>query len=163
MSTQSCPLGWTTLEESQKLLEAGLSPDTADMWYGEVYEGFIDENGIYSKKSEPYYCIGLTKLSSSNVSINQIRDIPCWSTGALIELLPFEICIAGNKNLTYQLRFGKGKNEFWITYESQIADLKGAYIGFNTAIDKCDIADCVYKMVMFCLERGFIKKEEPCE
>lgn len=148
-------MNFTTIEQSQALIEAGLNPETADMWYNyECWTG--DEvNGSHMEYGD---------YSDYPTCVEEEESIlPCWSTWALIDLLPFEICIGSNKNLTYQLRFGKGKNEFWITYESQIADLKGVYIGFNTAIDKCDMADCVYKMVMFCLEKGFIKKAEPCE
>lgn len=140
---------FTTIEQSKALIKAGLNPESADMYYFSV--------GLF-----PPIQLKVGKISDV-VESKRCWAIPCWSTGTLIDLLPFEICIAGNKNLTYQLRLGKGKNEFWITYESQIADLKGAYIGFNTAIDKCDMADCVYKMVMFCLEKGFIKKAESCE
>ena len=133
---------YTSIEQSKKLIEAGLNPETADMFY---------DNG---NETQPEI-----RLHSYGHIMNK-DDIPCWSTGALIDLLPFEICIAGNKNLKYQLRFGRAETEFWITYESLIADLKGSFIGFNTVIDKCDMIGCIYKMVLWCLESGYIKKKE---
>lgn len=150
---------FTTIEQSKVLIEAGLNPETADCCWIISRDNCKQDPFELAKNENTLWLYPIDKIRG-NLSDYML---PCWSTGALIDLLPFEICIAGNKNLTYQLRFGKGKNEFWITYESQIADLKGAYIGFNTAIDKCDMTDCVYKMVMFCLEKGFIKKEESCE
>lgn len=147
-------MNYTSIEQSKALIEAGLNPETADMYYREWKRA--------------------TKLISiAHVGKYGKDDMPCWSTGALINILPSEIHIGETKDFIFQLRLGKTKTEFWISYEFQISDSrgtfitfkadKGTYICFNTAIDKCDMADCVYKMVMFCLEKGFIKKEEPCE
>lgn len=139
-------MNFTTIEQSKALIEAGLNPDTADMCY--MYTKFDGE-------PEPQYFASLSKAKKN--------DIPCWSTGALIDLLPFEICIGGNKNLVYQLRLGKARTEIWIAYESQIADMPGTYIGFNTVIDKCDMTCCLFKMVSWLLKNGFIKKVEQYE
>lgn len=152
-------MNFTTIEQSQALIEAGLNPDTADMWYN--YECWIGDevNGSHMEYGD---------YSDYPTCVEEESILPCWSTGALINILPSEIHIGETKDFTFQLRLGKTKTEFWISYEFQISDSrgtfitfkadKGAYVGFNTAIDKCDMADCVYKMVMFCLEKGFIKK-----
>lgn len=141
---------YTSIEQSRKLIEAGLNPNTADMSWIAPRRAHITD----CPETPIIMDIYLESI------IPKDKRTPCWTTGALIDLLPFEIHIAGNKNLLYQLRFGKAETEFWITYESPIADLKGSFIGFNTVIDKCDMTCCIYKMVLWCLENGYIKKGE---
>jgi len=75
--TQVC----TTIEQSNKLIELGINPDTADMgWFkayslkGEIYKPFIKEY----------------KLE------NYTTDIPAWSLHRLLKMLPEEIYIDGN-------------------------------------------------------------------
>lgn len=60
------PLGWTTLEEAKQLVEAGISVESADMYY-------------WLAEGKEYVYIG--KCSDPN-------GIPCWSLGALLELIP---------------------------------------------------------------------------
>ncbi len=66
--------GYTTIEQSKKLLELGLDPSTADMMYRE-YETVIGDDYGYAYKIQPFY--------SSNID-----DIPCWSLAALLDVLP---------------------------------------------------------------------------
>ena len=64
----------TTIEQSKKLIELGISIKTADFAY---LDG--NENGLF---------ILTDKYKQSDYLKN---DIPAWSTGALINLLPVEI------------------------------------------------------------------------
>lgn len=63
---------YTTIEQSKKLLELGLQPDTADMIYkfyhscgNDAYPSII-EAGTYVKK----------------------EDVPCWTAEALMKAMP---------------------------------------------------------------------------
>lgn len=58
---------YTTLEQSRRLVGSGISPDTADMYYWES-EGKV------------YTYVGKRE---------DVNGIPCWSVGALIDLIPF--------------------------------------------------------------------------
>jgi hypothetical protein len=58
-------LGWTTLEQSKKLVEAGLDPNTADMSVFEA-EG---KQYVYAHKPDDINCT------------------PCWSLGALLNVM----------------------------------------------------------------------------
>lgn len=60
---------YTTIEQSKKLLELGLKPETADMCYHE-HTAYIDGTPKVG------YKVGVTD------------GIPCWSIGALLELMP---------------------------------------------------------------------------
>lgn len=59
---------YTTVEQSKKLLELGLNPNSADMYYG-------------YKKEKPEY------LPYEDIEIMALC-IPCWSVDALLEILP---------------------------------------------------------------------------
>lgn len=62
---------FTSIEQSKKLIELGIDPNTADMCY--QYVKFDKENEIQ------YF---------ASLSLPKKNDIPCWSTGALLNLLP---------------------------------------------------------------------------
>ena len=65
----------TTIEQSKKLLELGLKPETADMVY--EYEG-----------TYPYDCNLCILEDGDYISSNIITDdIPAWSLHRLIEIL----------------------------------------------------------------------------
>ena len=74
--TQVC----TTIEQSNKLIELGINPDTADMgWFkayslkGEIYKPFRKEYKLENYKT----------------------DIPAWSLHRLLKMLPEETYIDG--------------------------------------------------------------------
>ena len=71
--------GWTTIEQSKVLLEEGLDPNTADMYYYKDQLCLIYEDLNYSDIFELFDTDGV----SSNLT-------PCWSLGALSELVPDE-------------------------------------------------------------------------
>ena len=78
------PLGWTTLEEAQKLVEAGLNPETADMYY--VFKRADCRESLQeSVPVGPFPMEGTVDVSLSD------RVEPCWSLGKLLELLPFRL------------------------------------------------------------------------
>ena len=58
----------TSIEQSKKLLELGLDPETSDMFY------WIDQQGLDNLEMGHYITLD--------------RDIPCWSLSALLEVLP---------------------------------------------------------------------------
>lgn len=65
-------LGWCSLEQSKKLIKAGLNPNTADMH-------IID----YTTEKEGYFD---TSLCYSKWDAEHVRGyLPCWSLGRLIE------------------------------------------------------------------------------
>lgn len=68
-------LGWTSIEQSKKLIEAGLNLNTADMFY------LYDWNN-HKHKNMP------DTLIICNWEDPYNKSIPCWSLGALIELMP---------------------------------------------------------------------------
>lgn len=76
---------YTTIEESKRLIEAGLDVNTADMCY-DLYE---DDTTIPLDKRTPLCC-----------SINELEVkeylMPCWSLAALLNII-------NQNNITYHL------------------------------------------------------------
>ena len=101
MSTR--PLGWTTLEESERLVMAGLDSNTADMMYYQTPQDVLDPNNGVStfgillnlypdfnglkKNMEQFY-------SGYNGPV-PIFFKPCWSLGKLADLMPKRISDKG--------------------------------------------------------------------
>ena len=64
-------MNYTSIEQSKHLLELGLKPETADMYYVQLSEG-LDEYTALLKRPQ----------------CNYEDDIQCWSIGALLKLIP---------------------------------------------------------------------------
>ena len=92
----SRPLGWTTLEEAKQLVEAGLNPDTADMYWAP------DAGTVVPT---PY----ITKTDNETLIPAYKGAVPCWSLGALIQLLPRTV------EQEYNLYVN---SELWVMYRS---------------------------------------------
>lgn len=74
----------TTIEQSKRLLELGLKPETADMSY-------------YILDDEPVLIIGITQVYRGTIKGGKIigkqnaEKIPAWSLHRLLDILPNEI------------------------------------------------------------------------
>lgn len=88
------PLGWTTLEEAKQLVDAGLPVETADMYWA------LDADTVVPTSY-------ITKTDDETLIPAYKGAIPCWSLGALVQLLPRTI------NLDYNLLINP---ELWVMY-----------------------------------------------
>lgn len=148
---------YTTIGQSKKLIELGLDPLTSDMCYsftGEHIEDAKDEDFSVS--------VGLASAIRYNLfSYRYGYDIPCWSLGALIELMPKVISVPVDERSAY-----------FYDLEWQFAnDNSLRYIATNR--DKCLIdiysdhdirgksfIETAFEMVCWLFENGYIKKGE---
>ena len=64
-------MNYTDIDKSRRLLEAGISPETADMWWN--VRGPVAESLMYNEFPS------FEKVTG--------RDVPCWSLDALLHLL----------------------------------------------------------------------------
>jgi hypothetical protein len=94
------PLGWTTPDESKRLVELGLSAETCDLWYAERFNATWNESmNRYDYSETPYYYLSFAKPSESNFSVDYIRDVPCWSLGQLLTLIPASFSLKSSPTL----------------------------------------------------------------
>lgn len=92
--------GFTTIEQSKKLLELGLPADSADCYY---------TNSIPHSEREDYYFLHILPHGSISTisSLSEIAKeeggfvIPCWSVGRLIKI--FKICVTNRYEIFEEL------------------------------------------------------------
>ena len=107
-------MNFTNIEQSKKLLELGLSPDSADMFYQHIPE-------LNSWDSVPE----VAKYIKESIAI------PCWSVGALMNLMP---------NQTIE----KIDDVYYVHYEP--------YYMYSAPV----LVDAIYGMVVYLLENNKI-------
>lgn len=156
-------MNFTTIEQSKALIEAGLNPDTADMCYtNESYKGFAYTNGKYNILAHSYQDICSkyeeVKEKFCKNSILAWDAIPCWSTGALLNLMPpylFEF----SRGIDLNIYKNVSKGSWVISYlpnnveSMQMDKFRQFCFGENLIDAACDMA-------LWLLKNGFIKKVE---
>ena len=138
-------MNWTTLEQGKKLVELGLDPNTADMFYCYGMNVVTKEWG-YDK--EP-------SVNGEELHID-IGDVPCWSGIALINLMPRYITrksiLQSSKEEEYPLLIhSRLDGGYDVEYNANVI----AEIGFCYP----SLMDSLYNMVVWLLDNGYIKKE----
>lgn len=145
---------YTTLEQSKKLVELGLNPDTADMWW---QEGRMELEPVIGNYALHIQC----REDRDYRKIHKPLISPAWSLGALMDLLPpsiqtgegmqnhYEIDIRkywGNEENLYQIAYGnnRGLSEEW-------------HDMINTG-EKENLIDAVFQMICWLLKNSYIKK-----
>jgi len=137
-------LGWSTFEQSKRLIEAGLDPETADMFYVNVDEC------LYSAFPMPNH---------NNIFKKQTCDNPCWSLGVLIDLLPKTIETNNPKNLYFKEIFLANNGIAYIACNEhkEMVFLKM----FGTGVEGNEaLIDNTVSMICWLLDNNYIKKEK---
>lgn len=142
-------MDYTSIEQSKKLLELGLNPETADMkWY--YWKDEIDAPKVPT--------LGFDKAVLESYKNIQAVYLPCWSLGALLEVMPpylFEFERGIDLNIYRNLN-GKGWHVSYIPNndESMQKDKFRQITNGGTPIE------AAYNMVVWLIENGYIKKGE---
>lgn len=130
--------GYTTIEQSKKLAEFGLNPETADMCY------FIDY-----KESNKF---GINKYSvqidTYGFLVHEPDNIPCWSLAALLELMPN---IKTEHGIIRPKSVKENSKQFAYRYYYETL--------YYTDMCRTPI-EAAYNMTVWLLENGYIKKGE---
>ena len=121
---------YTTIEQSKKLVELGLNPDTADMYiYKNVYTGALS-------------CFNNRTLIGNYSSLeDKAVAYPCWSLAALLDII-------NNNDIPYRLRNNRNSKSGYIL-SVQLINHKGMN-DFNK------IVDCI----TWLLENNYIKSNK---
>ena len=136
---------YTTIEQSKKLLELGLKLETADMIYRKEFDPYYNTYVLNEEYPE------FLKFSGDFLQ----GDVPCWSLGALLEIMPEQIIYSDFK--PFPLGLFKGNKEehskyghYWIQYFA--TDSGGAYVQTNGH----SLIEAAFNMVVWLLENGYI-------
>lgn len=84
MNTIDRPIGWTTIDEAKRLMAANVDLNSADM-------SFVEGPSGWTLSATPSLAV-----QKNLFSFRQGYELPCWSLGALLQLLPKQILIHGN-------------------------------------------------------------------
>lgn len=144
-------MNYTSIEQSKKLLELGLSPESADMFYNEE----PDETYLKDIVDTKYPMI----LREGYIRfLEEYGVFPCWSLGALLEVMPI-IKKGIDEYLPYFIKgseIWKGKiQSFWYCSYVLLDDSNTELTTFKTST----AVEAAYSMVAWLLENGYIKKE----
>ena len=87
-------MNYTSVEQSRKLLELGLKPDSADM----VYIEYASSDNLTRRfeDAEPMVLMGVP-ISEMTVNV-----LPCWSVGALLDVMPNGIQKYDDRDRSYK-------------------------------------------------------------
>jgi len=133
---------YTTIEQSKKLVELGLNPDTADMYY------FCDPTPA-GNVMHPTLII-VEKYLHSRLPEYDKGDIPCWSLGALLELMP-KAQEDGNNGEVYPIVCKSLKNDTWNCVNRSTLHITKSY---------ASPIDAAFEMICWLLENNCMKKEK---
>lgn len=86
-------MNYTSVEQSRKLVELGLNPNTADMYYFTSQDDFLTNN-----TPRVGFDIEVKKLYDSTLS----EYLPCWSVGALLDVMPNGIQKYDDRDRSYK-------------------------------------------------------------
>ena len=137
-------MNYTSINQSKRLSELGLSKEKADMYY--IYQG-TDAEG------KQHYSIDAHGWDDD---ITQ-DDIPCWSVGSLIKKLPNDIVYTDK--YTDPIHCTLNLTKSGVGYCSSFNEYTDR--SFNRCwMENPDLIDALYNCVVWLLEEGHIKKGE---
>lgn len=73
----------TTIEQSKRLVAAGLDPESADMWWTKIQP--LKQYGYnLTKDGDPYVSLNLYRIN--HIALARYEEIPAWSLSRLIDI-----------------------------------------------------------------------------
>ena len=123
MNHNERPIGWTTIDEAKRLVAAQVDLNSADMSYVEGPLG-------WALSTSPSLAV-----KKKLFSFRQGYEWPCWSMGALLQLLPKQIVLYGVT--FYMALVGNEKHRWSICYANP--DVVEPFFSFKkeTIVEAC--------------------------
>lgn len=133
---------YTTIEQSMHLLDLGLNPKTCNKSY------WLDEQKQWQLKDEQDVAITHDLFSFRNHYV-----YPCWSVGALIDLIPKTI-VLNKKEYSMCLQT--------LTHCYSLCHTDGRFLNtLGCQIISKNLIDVVYQYVIWLMESGYIHGNKP--
>lgn len=144
---------FTSIEQSKKLIELGLNPETADMYWHSNLDTTDREYLINELGEEESFDI---ELNEEHYSIGEY-DIPCWSSSSLLNLMPaylFEF----ERGIDLMIYPSLNKSKRWqVSYLSE--DLRPENKDrYKKVIHGDTLVDAAFGMICWLLENNYIKE-----
>lgn len=155
---------YTSIEQSKHLLKLGLNPETADMHYGNFCPkglGYADAFGAglspYTEAVKTYETIKKQYHIDDYKGIVAWEVLPCWSLGALIDLMPKCIETKKPKNLYFLDIYPASNGIAYATNGDDGFVFLQRFVGSQYTTTLIEHA---VSMVCWLLKKGYIKKGE---
>lgn len=132
----------TSVEQSKRLLELGLKPETADCMYSVMTKSY---NGRYILEEDRQYNLILFRQEDvQSVGFSHYEHIPAWSLHRLIEIV----------NLKIQFRL---KEKTTVIYGISHSQPFQSFSGFG--IDGKSYYNSVINAIEWLIKEGYLNKE----
>jgi len=139
---------YTTIEQSKKLVNLGLNPGSADMCYIQHFDESYNE--VTFIEEDPILTYTIDTI-----------DLPCWSLGTLLELMPKVISIPVDERSSYFYRLEwQFANDNSLRYITTNRGRCLIDIHSDSDVKGKSFIETAYEMVCWLLEKGYIKKGE---
>lgn len=137
-------LGWTSLDQAKQLIKAGLDTNTADMSY------------LYDWNNSKNFDVPDT-IVTCDWDDDYNKNIPCWTLGALIGLLPKTIETKKPKNLYFPEILPSNN---CVAYTALNGRKEMVFLKmFATGVESdATLIDNMVSMICWLLENNYIKK-----
>ena len=142
------PKHYTTIEQSKKLLELGLNPESADIVYIVKRNDCRDPWELAAKEPGNVY----TCLKDFDITMC-LSDyaIPCWSLGSLLDVMPKSL---EDKVNYYEITvyYSKSESEWYLGYIT--IDMRRTLEVFHNT----SLIEAAYSMVLWLLKNNYINR-----
>ena len=124
MNHNERPIGWTTIDEAKRLVAAQVDLNSADMSY-------VEGPFTWTLSAVPSIAV-----KNNLFSFRQGYEWPCWSLGALLQLLPKQIGMYGEK---YYLIVSEGAKLQWSICYADVYNEDHPILAFQkeTIVEAC--------------------------
>lgn len=136
--TNSKSMTYTSYEQSKRLMELGLNPESADLCW-------MDDK--IPELFEPYNSI----LKQFNLNRKDFVFLPCWSAECLLNLLPDVIKTGNEAKNWYWININK--NPYQISYGNDLG-LSGSWHDMVSSSQSDALIDAVYSITEWLLEKA---------
>lgn len=152
----------TSIEQSKKLLELGLKPETADMHYhkNKLIKWRLETYPLRTKEDSAVYK-GLVRVDGQQYADEYFervygQDIPAWSLSRLIELMPREI--RDDHRILCKLVIQKSGNIFIYMNDDNFSPCLYILIDFRGQ----SLFDSAINMMEWLIKKNYFNKEYLC-
>ena len=150
---------YTTVEQSKRLMELRLNPDSADMSYSDKSIRGMNHTDTFAVSLMPYkkHKQFIENITNTQKGVCYWTVLPCWSAECLLNLLPDIIKTGDEARNWYWINIHK--EPYQISYGNDLGS-SGSWHDMVNSSQSYELIDAVYNMAEWILETAN-KKEFP--
>lgn len=141
---------YTSIEQSKRLMELGLNPDSADLSYSNTSYRGLNYTEPFTVLLKPYkiHKRVLENVTDAQKNICMWEVLPCWSAECLLNLLPSIIKTGEEVRNWYWININK--EPYQITYGSSLGS-SGSWHDMISSTQSYNLVDVICSMMEWLL------------